>query len=137
MAYLQDILGLLSLRNGFGLGQDQLRQRAHEFELEYGLSKDEAQRAASQWQQRFQEEQARRRFEQQQQQATFAQQVGQQNYLNQSRDFGVGQQIGRDRTSDLLQLLRESRGTFGPDQTNALLQRLGLPTVSTRSVYGV
>ena len=83
MGYLQDILGLLSLRENQGLGQAQLRQRAKEFELEYGLDKEQAERAAQQWQQRFQEAQDQKRFEQ-------AQELAQQNRQNTWQDWARG-----------------------------------------------
>lgn len=127
MAYLQDILGLLSLRDNVFLGRDTLAQRAREFEAEFGLSKQEAERMARQWQQQFEEQQNRRRFEQQQQQQTFAQQQAQQNYLNQQRDFAQGSQFRQGRTNDLLRLLQVNPGAFGREQTNAAFGQFGLP----------
>lgn len=127
MAYLQDILGLLSLRDNVFLGRDTLAQRAREFEAEFGLSKQEAERMAQQWQQQFQEQQNRRRFEQQQQQQLFAQQQAQQNYMNQQRDFAQGSRFGEGRRNDLLRLLQINPGAFAQEQMNSALQQFGLP----------
>ena len=72
MGYLNDIIGLLSLRENFGLGREQLGQRAKEFEAQFGLDKEEALRAAQQWEQRFQEQKAKRLFEEVQERNKFA-----------------------------------------------------------------
>lgn len=89
MAYLNDIIGLLSLRDRYGLekgqldlGREQLAQRAKEFQDSLGLSEREAMRAAQQWQDQFQAAQERKAFEQQQEQNRFGQQLQQQNFQN-------------------------------------------------------
>jgi hypothetical protein len=89
MAYLNDIIGLLSLRDRYGLekgqldlGREQLAQRAKEFQDSLGLSEREAMRAAQQWQDQFQAAQERKAFEQQQEQNRYGQQLAQQNFQN-------------------------------------------------------
>ncbi len=89
MAYLNDIIGLLSLRDRYGLekgqldlGREQLAQRAKEFQDSLGLNEREAMRAAQQWQDQFQAAQERKAFEQQQEQNRYGQQLAQQNFQN-------------------------------------------------------
>lgn len=123
MSYLNDIIGLLSLRDKFGFDRKQLEQRAKEFEAELGFSREQALRAAQQWEQQFRESQARRAFEQQQQQNVFNQQLAQQNFLqdepalrmlqqqsNRRDALRSGLEAGRRR--DLMSLMRNRLGSY-------------------------
>lgn len=126
--YLNDILGLLNMRGQYELGHEDLLQRAKEFQTQFGLTKEEADRAAQQWQQQFGEQQARRQFEQQQQQNAVQRQMAQQDYQNRWADWSRGNQIGAGGNNDLVQLLSGSgRGLFGSDQLDAIYRRFGLP----------
>ncbi len=130
MAYLNDIIGLLSLRDRYGLekgqldlGREQLAQRAKEFQDSLGLSEREAMRAAQQWQDQFQAAQERKAFEQQQEQNKYQQQLAQQNFQN-IWQMRPGEQ---DILTNLLSRAREqaqARTLFAPSTTVSLPRQL-------------
>jgi len=130
MAYLNDIIGLLSLRDRYGLekgqldlGREQLAQRAKEFQDSLGLSEREAMRAAQQWQEQFQAAQERKAFEQQQEQNKYQQQLAQQNFQN-IWQMRPGEQ---DILTNLLSRAREQAQAstlFGPSTTTSIPRRL-------------
>jgi hypothetical protein len=130
MAYLNDIIGLLSLRDRYGLekgqldlGREQLAQRAKEFQDSLGLSEREAMRAAQQWQETFQETQQQREFERQQQEQLRQRQQAQQNFQN-IWQMRPGEQ---DILTNLLSRAREqaqARTLFAPSTTVSLPRQL-------------
>ncbi len=139
MAYLNDIIGLLSLRDRYGLekgqldlGREQLAQRAKEFQDSLGLSEREAMRAAQQWQDQFNAAQERKAFEEQQQRDAIQRQQAQQNYSNSWSDWERGANLLQGKNQNLMQLLSGgNRGLIGSPQLDAIYKRFGLPGYSS------